>query len=82
MIPAIERARKDGIKVAVINPGSTNSAFHDKREVKLPEELLGKFLDPSDIARACLYLAQQPPKCFTRELDMIPMAETMEVKIE
>jgi len=73
--------RKDGIKVAVINPGSTRSPFHDKRDVKLPKELLEKFLDPSDIARACLYMAEQPDKCFVRELDLIPMAETMEVKI-
>jgi 3-oxoacyl-[acyl-carrier protein] reductase len=74
--------RKDGIKVAVINPGSTNSPFHDKREVKLPEGLLNKFLDPSDIARACLYMAEQPVNCFAKELDIIPMSETLEVKIE
>ena len=74
--------RKDGIKVAVINPGSTNSPFHDRRDVKLPEELVNKFLDPSDIAKACLYMAEQSPNCFARELDIIPMSETMEVKIE
>ena len=74
--------RKDGIKVAVINPGSTNSSFHDKREKKLPSDLLDKFLSPSDTANACLYLAEQPEKCFVKEIDLIPMAETMEVKIE
>ena len=74
--------RKDGIKVAVINPGSTNSPFHDKREVKLPQDLLNKFLKPSDIAEACLYMAEQPANCFAREIDLIPMSEIMEVKIE
>lgn len=74
--------RKDGIKVAIINPGSTDSPFHDKRDVRLPKDLLKKFLDPSDIARACLYMAEQPPNCFARELDIIPMGETVEVKIE
>jgi len=74
--------RKDGIKVAVINPGSTKSPFHDKREARLPGELLDKFLEPSDIARACLYMAEQPSNCFARELDIIPMGETMEVKID
>jgi NADP-dependent 3-hydroxy acid dehydrogenase YdfG len=73
--------RKYGIKVVLINPGSTNTRIYDKFDFKFKRDFLKKFLNPADIARACIYVAEQPENCLIKELDVIPMCETMELKM-
>ena len=74
--------KEDGIKVVVINPGSTSTAFHGKRDVKLDNEFLAKFLSPVDIAQACLFVAEQSVKCIVKEIDVIPVSEKVVVEFE
>jgi len=71
--------KKYGIKVVVINPGSTDSPFHDKREKKLDKSLLAKFLRPVDIAKTCLFIAGQSENTLFKEIDLIPLSESIEV---
>jgi len=71
--------KRYGIKVVVINPGSTDSPFHDKREKKLDRELLLKFLRPADIAKTCLFIAQQSENSLFKEIDLVPLSESIEV---
>ena len=75
----LELRRKYNIKVCVINPGTTNTPFHDRRGKRLDSSLLEKFLDPKDIARACLFIAEQSDKCVIEEIDLVPSLETVEV---
>jgi NADP-dependent 3-hydroxy acid dehydrogenase YdfG len=74
--------RKHNIKVVVINPGTTKSHFHDKREVKFNSKLFNKFLRPADIAKACLFVAEQSENCIIKEMDLIPMSETTKVVLK
>ena len=69
--------RKYGIKVTVISPGATKTAFYEK--LGLEKGLLDKFLSPADIARTCLFVAEQPENCFIEDIDLIPMTETLEI---
>ena len=73
-----------GIKVVLINPGSTSSPFHDKREekYKLSKELMDKFLKPIDFAYACLFVVEQSKNCVIREMDVVPMCESVECVIK
>lgn len=72
--------RKYGIKAVVINPGATKTDFY--KNLGLDEELLNKFLNPTDIARVCLFVAGQSANCFIEEIDMIPMTETLEINFK
>jgi len=72
--------RKYGIKAVVINPGATDTGFYNN--MGLSKELLAKFLKPSDIAKACLFVASQSENCFVEEIDMIPMTETLEINFK
>jgi len=74
--------RKHNIKVVVINPGSTRTAFYNHGDTRFEESFLNKFLKPTDIAKACLFVAEQSDNCIIKELDMIPMSETLECVIK
>jgi short-subunit dehydrogenase len=71
--------KKFGIKVVVVNPGSTDSPFHDSRVKKLDSELLSKFLRPDDIAKTCLFIAEQSENALFKEIDLVPLSESIEV---
>ena len=74
--------KSDGIKVVVVNPGGTNTPFHDKRKTKLDKTFLEKLLNPNDISRACFFIAKQPENCIIKEMDVLPVPEKIEVTFE
>jgi NAD(P)-dependent dehydrogenase (short-subunit alcohol dehydrogenase family) len=60
----------DGIKVAVINPGSIASAVSlADGQARRPS---GKYLLPGDVAQAVLDLLQQSPHAWTQEMNLWP----------
>ena len=73
--------KKHGIKVVVINPGSTNTNFYGK-DARFDEGFLKKFLKPEDIARACLFVAEQPDNSIIYELNITNVSEAFEVVIK
>jgi len=73
--------KKDGIKVVVINPGSTNTNFYGK-DARFESDFLKKFLKPEDIARACLFVAEQPDNSIIYELNITNVSESFEVVIK
>ena len=74
-------AKKDGIKVVVVNPGSTNTHFYGK-DARFEEDFLKKFLKPGDIAKACLFVAEQAENCIIYELNITNVSESFEVVIK
>jgi 3-oxoacyl-[acyl-carrier protein] reductase len=74
-------AKKDGIRVVVINPGSTNTNFYGK-DARFEKDFLKKFLKPEDIARACLFVAEQPDNSIIYELNITNVSESFEVVIK
>lgn len=74
-------AKKDGIKVVVINPGSTNTNFYGK-DARFEEDFLKKFLKPEDIAKACLFVAEQSRNSIIYELNITNVSESFEVVIK
>jgi NAD(P)-dependent dehydrogenase (short-subunit alcohol dehydrogenase family) len=60
----------DGIKVAVINPGSIASAASlADGQARRPS---GKYLLPGDVAQAVLGLLQQSANAWTQEMNLWP----------
>ena len=74
-------AKKDGIKVVVINPGSTNTNFYGK-DARFEEDFLRKFLKPEDIAKACLFVAEQSDNSIVYEMNITNVSESFEVVIK
>ena len=73
-------AKKEGVKVVVINPGSTNTNFYGK-DTRFEEDFLKKFLNPKDIAKACLFVVEQAQNCIIYELNITNVSESLEVII-
>jgi NADP-dependent 3-hydroxy acid dehydrogenase YdfG len=64
-----EEVRQHGIRVAVVCPGSTNSAFHNGRS---SDEQRTRMLAPTDIAAAVRSLVTQAPNSFISEIVIRP----------
>jgi NADP-dependent 3-hydroxy acid dehydrogenase YdfG len=64
--------KEHGIRTSIIYPGLCITPLLDKRPAPTAKELLDKALLPEDIADACLYIAEQPPRCHVPELILRP----------
>ena len=65
---AAEELRAHNIRVAVIAPGSVNTAFGDGSSGKNPQ----KKLQPADVAKVVAMLVTQAPQSFVSEVLMRP----------
>ena len=73
---------KDGIKVAVINPGMVDTPIHNQKEEKYDKKFSAKFLNPIDVAKACFFVVEQSENCLVKELDIIPMSQRARLIID
>ena len=64
--------RLNGIRVSVVLPGLCDTPIMNKRKTPPSREVLDKALQPEDIAAACLFLAQLPPRTYVPELVIMP----------
>ncbi len=67
-----EEERANNIRVSVIFPGMTDTPLVLKRPAPTPPEVLAKALQPEDIAAACLFILNLPPRAWTPELLLYP----------
>ena len=79
-----EEVRKYGIKVVIINPGSTETNFSNQPDDtrNFTRDFLDKCLKPIDIARACLFVVEQSKNCIIKEMDVFPMGEKLVPMLE
>ncbi|MFM9105222.1 MAG: SDR family oxidoreductase, partial [Chloroflexota bacterium] len=69
-------AGPDGIRTAVINPGSILTPFAGRPVAEKQEAMLRdpgkKYLLPEDVADAVLWLLRQPGRAWTQEMNLWP----------
>lgn len=68
----MEEERQHGIRTTVIFPGLTDTPLVLKRPSPVPAETLARALQPEDVAAACLFVAQLPPRAHVPELLLYP----------
>jgi NADP-dependent 3-hydroxy acid dehydrogenase YdfG len=68
----MEEERANGIRTTVIFPGLTDTPMVLKRPTPTPPEVLAKALQPEDIAAACLFVLELPPRAYVPELVLYP----------
>jgi NAD(P)-dependent dehydrogenase (short-subunit alcohol dehydrogenase family) len=64
--------RKHGIRVTALMPGLVDTPLLLNRPVVPSRETLDLALQPEDLAQACLFLAELPPRAYVPELIMLP----------
>jgi NADP-dependent 3-hydroxy acid dehydrogenase YdfG len=64
--------RAAGIRTCCIMPGLTNTELVEKRPEKLSADVLGKALQPEDVAETILHVMGMPPRVTVPEILMIP----------
>lgn len=70
----MEEERKNGIRTSVIFPGLTDTPMVLKRPTPTPPEVLGKALQPEDVAAAVMFVLQLPARAHVPELLLYPSA--------
>lgn len=64
--------KENGIRTCVICPGLVATELVEKRPIKTAPEILGKALQPEDIADLVLAVAKLPPRAVVPELQVLP----------
>ncbi|MBD3309387.1 SDR family NAD(P)-dependent oxidoreductase [candidate division KSB3 bacterium] len=67
-----QEEKQHGIRTSVIFPGLTDTPLVLKRPVPTPPEVVRQALQPQDVADACLFIAQLPPRAYVPELTLLP----------
>ena len=67
-----EEERENGIRITNLFPGEVNTPILDKRPVPPPAEHRASILQPEDVARAVLMLAELHPRAHVPELVLKP----------
>ena len=65
---------QNGVRFTAILPGIVDTPILDNRPEPPPKEVRDNALKPEDVASACLFLANLPPRAYVPELTMIPAA--------
>ncbi len=68
----MEEEWHNGIRASVILPGMTETPLLEKRPTPPTEEMRAKALQPEDIAEACMFVMQLPPRAHVSELMIQP----------
>ncbi len=68
----MEEERDNGLRVTVIYPGFTDTPLVLQRPTPPTPEMLARALQPEDIAAACLFVLQMPPRAYVPELVLYP----------
>ncbi len=68
----MEEEREHGIRTTVIFTGLTDTPLVLKRPVPTPPDVIARALQPEDIAAACLFVMQLPPRAYVPELVLYP----------
>ncbi len=68
----MEEEREHGLRATVIYPGFTNTPLMQQRPTPPSDEALANALQPEDIAAACLFVLQMPPRAHVSELVLYP----------
>jgi NADP-dependent 3-hydroxy acid dehydrogenase YdfG len=68
----MEEERANGIRTTVVFPGLTDTPMVLKRPTPTPPEVLKRALQPADVAAACLFVLQLPPRAHVPELVLYP----------
>jgi NADP-dependent 3-hydroxy acid dehydrogenase YdfG len=67
-----EEEHEHGIRTTIIFPGLTDTTLVLKRPTPTPPEVLARALHPEDVAAACLFVMQLPPRAYVPELLLYP----------
>lgn len=73
---ASEEERENGIRITNIFPGEVNTPILDQRPVPPPPEHRAQILQPEDIARTVLLLAELPARAHVPELIIKPTSQS------
>ncbi|MDB5056854.1 MAG: hypothetical protein JWO59_326 [Chloroflexi bacterium] len=68
----MEEERANGLRTTVIFPGMTDTPLLLKRPSATPPEALAHALQPDDVAAACLFVLDLPPRAHVPELVIYP----------
>jgi NAD(P)-dependent dehydrogenase (short-subunit alcohol dehydrogenase family) len=68
----MEEERRHGIRTSVVFPGLTDTPLVLQRPAPPPPDVLARALQPEDVAAACLFIAQLPPRAHVPELLLYP----------
>jgi NADP-dependent 3-hydroxy acid dehydrogenase YdfG len=68
----MEEERDHGIRATIIFPGLTDTPLLLKRPIPTPPDVLAHALQPEDVALACLFVMQLPPRAHVPELLLYP----------
>jgi NAD(P)-dependent dehydrogenase (short-subunit alcohol dehydrogenase family) len=63
-----------GVRFSVVHPGMTNTDMLARRPHPVPEEIVRHTLAPEDVARVCVFIAQQAPGVAIPEVTVLPAA--------
>ena len=70
-----EEERENGIRITNVFPGEVNTPILDQRPVPPPPEHRAQILQPEDIARTVLLLAELPARAHVPELIIKPTSQ-------
>jgi NAD(P)-dependent dehydrogenase (short-subunit alcohol dehydrogenase family) len=73
---AAEEERENGIRITNVFPGEVNTPILDQRPVPPPPEHRAQILQPEDIARTVLLLAELPSRAHVPELIIKPTSQS------
>jgi NAD(P)-dependent dehydrogenase (short-subunit alcohol dehydrogenase family) len=68
----MEEERANGIRTTVVFPGLTDTPMVLKRPQPTPADVLARALQPEDVAAACVFVMQLPPRAHVPELVLYP----------
>lgn len=68
----MEEERQHGMRVTVIFPGLTDTPLVLQRPTPTSPEVLAQALQPEDVAAACLFVMELPPRAYVPELVLYP----------
>jgi NAD(P)-dependent dehydrogenase (short-subunit alcohol dehydrogenase family) len=63
-----------GVRFSIVHPGMTNTDMLARRPQPVPNEIVRHTLAPGDIARVCVFIAQQPASVVIPEVTVLPAA--------
>ena len=68
----IAENHRHGIRVCMVNPGTTDTTIWDKKLVPIPAEVRAAMMRPEDVAEVVLFLASLPDRVRIDELTVLP----------
>jgi NADP-dependent 3-hydroxy acid dehydrogenase YdfG len=68
----MEEERANGIRTTVVFPGLTDTPMVLKRPQPTSADVLARALQPEDVAAACVFVMQLPPRAHVPELVLYP----------